>query len=73
MMELGEFELAAAVRCLHHDDLRLHVIEADDVPHPVALDSTCFLAVEPQVEEERGCGLEVVDDDVCMIENSLHP
>jgi hypothetical protein len=24
--------------------------------------------VEPQVEEERGCGLEVVDDDTHMIE-----
>jgi hypothetical protein len=37
-VELDEFELAAAVRCLHHDELHLHVIEADDLLHPLAPD-----------------------------------
>ena len=57
------------VRSPHHRHLHLHALEPHDPVHRAPSDGPLAQQLEPEVDEERGRGLEVVDDDPHV----LHP
>src|SRR5918995_717890 len=59
---LDEFQLAGAVRRAHHHHLGSDAVEAVDLVDRLALDQRPALALETEVDEERGRGVEVIDD-----------
>src|SRR5829696_6879585 len=69
---LDELQLAGAIGRPHHHQLRPDAGEPVDLVHRLALDRRPALALEPQADEERGRGVEVVHDDTHMIETQ-HP
>src|SRR5215211_3780633 len=69
---LDELQLAGAIGRPHHHHLRPDAGEPVDLVHRLALDRRPALALEPQADEERGRGVEVVHDDTHMIETQ-HP
>src|SRR5215210_844220 len=71
-MVLDELQLAGAIGRPHHHHLRPDAGEPVDLVHRLALDRRPALALEPQADEERGRGVEVVHDDTHMIETQ-HP
>src|SRR5262249_29449726 len=66
-MELDQLELSVARRRLQERKLRVDPLEPDDAVHPPALDRTLAPRLEPELDEELGCGRNVVDDDADVI------
>src|SRR5215218_11437136 len=68
---LDELQLAGAIGRPYHHKLRPDAGEPVDLVNRLALDRRPALTLEPQADEERGRGVEVVHDDTHMIETQL--
>ena len=68
-VEFRQLESSVAVRGLQHRDLCPDAVEPHDAVHPAALDRPLAQQLESELDEELGCGREVVDHDADV----LHP
>ena len=66
-VELHQLEPTVAVRGLHHRILHPNALEPHHTVHPTALDLPFSVQREPELDEERRLGLEVVDHDAHVL------
>jgi hypothetical protein len=66
-VKLRQLEPSVAISGLQHRDLRADALETHHAVHPTALDGPLALHLEPELDEERRRGREVIDHDAHVI------